>query len=86
MTIPLRHIGEEAWGLVARCLPEDRQPKSEHGRRELLAFLRAGGSWDIARITNWDIAPHRWAMEHEIAAAERVARGLVGNATNEAAE
>lgn len=81
-----RSIGEAAWALVARCLPVDRVPQSEIGRRELLAFLRAGGSWDMARVTNWDIAPHRWAMEHEIAAAERVARGLRGGTDIQAAE
>lgn len=77
---------DAAWALVERCLPAGAAPRSEYGRRELLAFLRAGGSWDMARITNWDIAPHRWAMEHEIAAAERVARGLRSTPDIQAAE
>jgi len=76
-------MGEAAWSLVVQCMPDDAVPRSEHGRRELLAWLRAGGSWEQARSINWDLEPHSWAMKHEI---ECAAMAAGGGATTEAAE
>lgn len=69
----LQPIQSAAWRIVARCIPPDSRPLSEHGRREMMAYLRMGGTWDAARAINWDIEPPRWAMRHEIECAARVA-------------
>jgi len=89
MTTP-RTIGEAARAVVERARKARRGgyqpfPRSEFGRRQLAAWARLYGISEAATRINWDLAPHRWAMEHEIEAARRVGQGIASKAT-EAAE
>ena len=67
-------IGDAAQAVAARIAAERRKlPRSAFGRRQLAAWIDLHDDPPPDNI-NFDIDPHRWAMEHEISCAAMVAR------------